>query len=84
MHEKFETTDITLAATIVATIGAPLVSLDRSDPGNIRLAFSREDVQDELVEAYWKENLRVDPLVFSAAQRYIMEQIHSGFCPDTL
>jgi hypothetical protein len=79
MYDKYETTDTNLAAAIVATVGAPLVSLDRSDPGNILLGFSKEDVQDELVEAYWKGHLRVEPLIFAAAQRYIAREIHDGF-----
>ncbi len=79
MHEKFETTDITLAAVLVATVGAPLVSLDRSDPGNIILGFSREDIAEELVEAYKKGHIRVEPLLFTAAQRYIKSEIHGGF-----
>jgi galactose mutarotase-like enzyme len=79
MYEKFETSDANLAAAIVATVGAPLVSLDRSDPGNILLGFNRDDVTDELVESYWNGQLRVEPQVFAAAQRYIARETHGGF-----
>ena len=78
MHEKFETTDVNLATTIVATIGAPLVLLDRSDSLRLVFAFNKEDVPEEFVEAYWNGQLRVEPMIFVAAQRYLSRRIQEG------
>jgi len=77
--EKFETDDANLAATIVATIGAPLLGYDRCDPMHIKYFFFRDDVPEEFIESYERHDIRVEPAVFALAQRYLFRQTHGGF-----
>ena len=79
MHEQFfETADFDLAATILATIGTPLIGLDRSDPYQVKFLFNRKDIIDEFVDAYWRGDLRVEPVTFSLIRRYLSQRLSEG------
>ena len=84
MKNYFETADHNLAATIISTIGAPVVAIDRSDPYHVRILFHREDVVDEFIDAYFRGDLRIEPLTFSLAQRYLKNRIDDGIIDESL
>ena len=71
----FETADIDLAATILATVGAPLVGVNRNDPFQVRFIFRREEVLPELIEAYNRCDLRVEPVTFCLMRRYLSRRV---------
>ncbi|MDD5305918.1 MAG: hypothetical protein PHU25_01220 [Deltaproteobacteria bacterium] len=76
MANYFVTADVDLAATIITTAGSPIADIDRSDPSRPKIRFNREDVIDELVQAYYRGDLRVDPLVFAMVHRFLRFKIN--------
>jgi hypothetical protein len=76
-HSYYGTTDIDLAATFIAAVDAPLISIDPAETRLCRVVFVRKDVED-VAESYWSGDIRVDPMVFANAQRYLKARIRTG------
>lgn len=64
MHDNdyFETSDLSLAAAILA-FGATLDSVDSSSPRAVFI-FERTRELDAQVQAFWAHQLTVDPLTY--------------------
>ena len=77
MKNFYQIPDLNLGATILAVSGINLDSLDRSDPERIRFVFCREEGLDQLLESYWRKELRVEPISFAMAQKYLKNQIYN-------
>jgi hypothetical protein len=76
MREKFfKTEDFILAATIITSLGTPLLSIEKRSRDRVTFVFHREDVVDDFVEAYRHGHVRVDPLVFTLAQNSVRRRL---------
>lgn len=72
----FETTDLGLAATIV-TLGYELESLDRDNPSRVRFVFKRLGDLDEVVQAYWRNELTINPLAYFGNVKLMKNRIYT-------
>lgn len=75
--QNFETTDFNTAALIISQFGIEPEYLDRSDQSRIKFVFKRIEGLDELLEAYWRKELRIEPLTFTTAQKLLKQQIYN-------
>lgn len=75
MHQAhFPTADFELAATILAAIDTRLLCIRRDEGEQPRFVFAMDDVL-EVVESYWNSEIRVDPIIFTAARRYLQDRL---------
>ena len=69
--EHYRTADVTLAAVILSITSAHLLLVDRKKE-EAEFVFFRDDVPEEIVEAYERGDLRIEPVTFSMVLRYVM------------
>lgn len=73
---SFRTGDLSLAATLLS-LGFSLVSLDTTDPSRVIFEFSSDAKLNEVVSAFWKGSLVVEPKTFWNTQRELKARIRS-------
>jgi len=56
---KFSTTDLYLA--VVLSVFFPIDSIDKSNPQKGVFTFKRQDGLDNVIEAYWRRELKIEP-----------------------
>ena len=74
MEDHFSTSDISLAATIIATLGVQLIEVRTDEFGDLRFIFPKAGIPEEFIEAYNRGDLRVEPLVFSLVLSMLSER----------
>ena len=72
----FKSSDLSLAVTI--SLWFPLDSIDKTDPKRAEFIFKREQGLDELVESYWRGELKVEPKQYSSQMRIIKSRLYEG------
>jgi hypothetical protein len=72
----FSTSDLPLAATI--SLWYPLDSIDANRQDKVNFLFKRDKGIDELVENYWRRNLRVDPIDIFNALKLLKSRIYGA------
>jgi len=75
-HDFFTTTDLNLATTL--SIFAPLMSVNKSDPRRVKFLFGKTDFLENLVEKYWRKELKVEPLEFSNQMKALKTRIYAS------
>lgn len=76
LNEKdfYKTADLALAAAI--SLFYPIEAINRQNPRKAQFVFKREGGLDELIEAYWKGELRVNPQAYFNALRIIKARLY--------
>ncbi len=77
-HEKvYTTSDLALASALVS-LGFELLKLDRTNSKRVVFVFEADNYIQSDVEAFWNSKLRVDPIEYSDAQKYLKNRIYAG------
>ncbi len=74
MEDQFSTSDVSLAATIISTLGTHLINVKPSVSGDFEYVFPKEEISLEFVEAYNLGNLRVEPLIYSLSLSFLADK----------
>ena len=77
MKEKYRTGDITLAAVILSVTSAHLISVERKD-GEAIFTFWKSDVPEEVITAYNKGDLRIEPVAYSMVFRFLVFKVRDS------
>lgn len=72
----YGTTDFYLATTLV-TLGFKLDIIDHPPNGRAEFMFERVEGLDEAVESYWRQILRVEPILFCTNQKMLKARLYS-------
>jgi hypothetical protein len=72
----FETSDFPLGITLI-TLGFPLDYISKSTD-RMGFQFRRENGLDEAVQAFWRDELRVEPKLFYLNQKLLKSRILSN------
>ena len=77
MHENdyFDSSDLSLVAAL-RCFGARIETVDRSNPSRAIFHIPREKGLDQLVEAFWAHELKVDPLVYFNALKEAKSRLY--------
>ena len=70
----FKTADLALAAAI--NLFQPLETLDRSDSRKVLFIFPNNKQTKNIIESYWKRQLKVEPLDYFNSLRSIKARLH--------
>jgi hypothetical protein len=72
----YRTADLALATAI--SLFYPIEVIDRKNPRKAQFIFKREDGLDELIESYWRGELKVEPQAYFNALRVIKARLYGG------
>jgi hypothetical protein len=75
VSDLFSTSDLGLANTIA--LWYPLDSIDHTNPKKAQFLFKRDTDFDKLIEAYWKQELRVEPQRYFNQLKIIKSRLYS-------
>ena len=70
----FLTSDLALASTI--SLWYPIDVIDRQNPRKAIFSFKRDEKLDELIEAYWKRELKIEPQEYFNQLRAIKARLY--------
>lgn len=73
-NNLYRTTDLALATAI--SLFYPIEAIDRQNPRKAYFVFKRERGLNELIEKYWRGELRVDPKTYFYALREIKARLY--------
>lgn len=73
-NDFYRTADLALSATIF--LFYPLEAIDKQDPRKAQFLFKRVDGLDELIENYWRGDLKVEPQAYFNALRLIKARLY--------
>lgn len=72
--ELFSTTDLTTAVTL--SLFFPIEAIDKTDPSKATFLFKRVDNFDQVLEAFWRRGLSVEPQAFSSQLKAIKTRLY--------
>lgn len=73
-RDFYKTSDLTLAT--VLSLYYPIEAIDRTNPDRVQFLFKREEGLEEVVEKYWRRELRVEPQAFFNQLRIIKARLY--------
>lgn len=71
---SYSTSDLALATTI--SLFYPVEALDRQNPHKAQFLFKRNEELDQLIEAYWKGELKVNPAAYFQQLKIIKSRLY--------
>ena len=74
-NDFYFTTSLSLAA--VLSLSYPIESIDKSNPAKATFIFRRDENLDQLVEGFWKQELRVEPQTYFNQLRSVKSRLYS-------
>ncbi len=71
----FRSSDLALVATL--SIFYPIEGVDRQDQNRAYFLFKRNEALDNLIQGYWRGELRMEPQSYFSALRAIKTRIYN-------
>lgn len=76
VNDYYSTSDLALAAAI--SLWYPLDCIDKTqNPHRAQFLFKKDQQLDELVDAYWRKELKVDPQAYFNQLKLIKARLYS-------
>jgi len=75
LKDFYSTSDLALATAI--SLWYPIDAIDKTDPRKATFLFKRDEKIDELLEAYWKRELKVEPQTYFNQLKAIKARLYS-------
>jgi len=66
-----------LALTTAISLWHPIDTIDRQNPRKANFLFKRDEKLDELLEAYWKRELKIEPQEYFNQLKAIKARLYS-------
>lgn len=73
INEYFSTPDLNLA--VVISLSYPLDCIEKLSDRKSVFVFKREEGLDQLIESFWRRELRVEPIQFSEQKKLLLLQV---------
>ncbi len=73
---QFVSSDLSLVTAI--SLFHPFETIDRQNPRKAQFIFIRNNQLDELIEQYWKKELRIEPRAYFDQLKAIKTQLYSN------
>lgn len=74
VDDYYQTSDLALATTI--SLWYPVEAIDKTDPHKAIFLFRRDQNLDQLVESYWRGELKVSPAVYFNQLKVIKSRLY--------
>ena len=76
-NDFYQTADLALAAAI--SIFVPLEAIDKTDSRRAYFIFSQSEELEELVSAFWRKELKVEPQAYFDQLRAIKTRLYAQY-----
>lgn len=77
LKDYYSTSDLALASAI--SLWYPLEALDRNQNSpKVQFLFKRDEQLDQLIESYWRGDLKVNPQVYFNALKNIKARLYES------
>ena len=73
-NDHYSTSDLALATAL--SLWYPIEAIDKTNPHKAQFLFKRDEKLDQLIEAYWKNELKVSPLVYFNQLKIIKARLY--------
>ena len=73
--DYYSTSDLALATAI--SLWYPIEAIDKTNPHKATFLFRRDEKLDELLELYWKRELKVEPQLYFQQLKAIKTRLYS-------
>lgn len=73
-NDFYRTTDMALA--VVLSLFYPIEAIDRQNPRKVQFLFSRDKNLDQLVESYWRGDIKVEPQAYFNQIRIVKARLY--------
>ena len=73
IHEYYSTSDLNLATVI--SLSYPLNSIERLSDKKVAFVFKQEEGLDQLVEAFWRRETKVEPNQYSEHRKMLIARM---------
>lgn len=70
----YHTSDLALATTI--SLFYPIERIDKTNPKKAQFFFKRNERLDQLIEAYWRRELKIEPQAYFNQLRIIKARLY--------
>jgi len=71
----YQTSSLALSAAI--SLWYPIETIDKTNPHKATFLFKRDEKFDELLEAYWRQELKVEPQIYFNQLKTIKARLYS-------
>ncbi|MBP8961081.1 hypothetical protein KBG31_02570 [Patescibacteria group bacterium] len=75
LKDYYSTSD--LALTTAISLWYPIEAIDKTNPHKATFLFRRDEKLDELLELYWKRELKVEPQLYFQQLKAIKTRLYS-------
>ena len=73
-NDYYLTPDLALATTL--SLFYPLEAIDKQNPRKAQFLFKRDPGLDELIESYWRSELKIEPQAYFNQLRIIKARLY--------
>lgn len=74
LDNYYSTSDLALATTI--SLWFPLEVVDKTNPSRAIFLFKKEVGLGEMVEAFWRKELKIEPQAFFSQLKFIKSRLY--------
>lgn len=74
INDYFQSFDLALATTL--SLWFPIETIDKTNPQKAVFLFKREAGLEEMAEAFWKKELKVEPQAFFSQLKFIKSRLY--------
>lgn len=74
LNENYSTSDLALAAVLSLTY--PIEAIDKQNPQKAQFLFKRDTQFDQIVESYWRRELKIEPQAYFNQIRYLKTRLY--------
>ena len=75
-NQCFSSSDLPLVTTI--SLWLPIDSIDKANPHRALFLFKRDQELDQLLEKFWRRELRVEPQAYFAQLKFIKSRLYGN------
>lgn len=74
VNDQYSTSDLALATMI--SLFYPLEAIDRTNSNKSQFLFKRDEELDQLIEAFWRKELQVEPQTYFNQLKIIKSRLY--------
>lgn len=76
LNDYYATSDLGLATTL--SLFYSLEAIDRTNPHKAQFLFKRSENLNQLIEAFWKKEIKVDPQTYFAQLKVLKARLYAN------
>lgn len=76
VNDYYSTSDLALAAAL--SLFFPVDSIDRQNPQKALFLFKKDENLEQLIESYWKGEIKVNPSTYFNQLKIIKARLYEG------